>query len=72
MLEIKTINSELTLIGYFEKGKWLEISKHYDYTYDGKKSFWRVDTATHTISSLNKTKAEAIKEARKWIKNNWR
>ena len=73
MLEIRTINNELTLIGYFKKGKWLEISKHYDYTMSGnKKSFWRVDDSCRTISSLNRTKAEAIKEARKWIKDNWR
>ena len=73
MLEIKTINSELTIIGYFEKGKWLEITKHYDYQMDGtRKSFWRVDNSNYTISSLNRTKAEALKEARRWIKNNWR
>ncbi len=66
-LSIEVVNSELTLIGYFEEGKWLEISKHND-----GKIFWRVDNSSYTVSSLNRTKAEAMKEARKWIRDNWR
>lgn len=66
-LRTEVINSELTLIGYFEEGKWLEVSKHND-----GRTFWRVDNSNYTISSLNRTKAEAMKDARKWIKDNWR
>ena len=69
MLEIKTINNELTMIGYFKKGLWLEISKHYETTMGGKaRYFWRVDSACGTISTLNRTKAEALKEAREYIR----
>ena len=74
MLEIRTINAELTMMGYFRKGLWVEISKHTEYTISGtKKTFCRVDGAWGTISTLNDTKAEAIKEARAYIrKNNWK
>lgn len=56
-----------TIIGYFREGKVLDIIK----CWDGR-TFYRVDYNSHTISSLNRTKAEALKEARKYIAKNFK
>lgn len=70
MIQIKTLNSEHTIIGDFKKGIFLDITKRNDYSMGKRKSFWRVDSGSQTISSLNSTKAEAIKESRKWLSKN--
>lgn len=66
-IEVRTIDENLTLVGYFNRNyiNYVEVSKHYD-----GRIFWRVDNGSgYTISSLNRTKTEAIKEARKYIRS---
>lgn len=66
-IEVRTIDKDLTLVGYFNRNcvDYVEVSKHSD-----GRIFWRVDNESgYTVSSLNRTKAEAIKEARKYMKN---
>lgn len=71
-LETRVINSELTLMGYFKEGFVLELSKCYEYSMGEKRTFWRIDNNGYTVSTLNRTKAEAMKEARAYIRKKWR
>ena len=69
MVETRVLNAEHTIIGDFKDGKWLDVTKHYDIDFNGiEKSFWRVDTGSETISTLNRTKKEAMEDARKYLK----
>ena len=56
-----------TIIGYLREGKWLDIVK----CYDGK-TFYRVDHNGRTVSSIHRTKAEAMKSARNYIARNFK
>lgn len=70
MIQTRILNSEHTIIGDLKKGIFLDITKHYDYVMGKKRSFWRVDTGSQTISSLNRTKTEALKKAKIWLSKN--
>ena len=70
-LEVRRINSELTYVGYWSRSyiEYAEIIKCYDTDFTGKqKVFYRCDFSGRTFSSLNRTKAEAIASAKKFMK----
>ena len=70
-LEVRRINSELTYVGYWSRSyiEYVEIVKCYDTDFTGKqKVFYRVDHSGRTVSTLNRTKAEAITFAKRYMK----
>lgn len=73
-LEVKRMNSELTYVGYWNYGKdsyieYVEIIKCYDTDMTGRqKIFYRIDHSGRTVSTLNRTKAEAITYAKRFMK----
>lgn len=71
-IEIRRIDDNLTYVGYFtrEYCEYVELIKCYDSDMMGKrKSFWRVDDSWRTVSSLNRTKTQAIDFAKRYMKN---
>ncbi len=74
-LEVKRINSELTYVGYWNYSRnnsyieYVEIVKCYDIDFvGGRKVFYRVDASGRTVSTLNRTKAEAIAFAKRYMR----
>jgi hypothetical protein len=70
-LEVKRINSELTYVGYWSRTycEYVEIVKCYDTDFAGKqKVFYRCDFSNRTFSTLNRTKADAIANAKRFMK----
>ena len=67
-MQVINLDKETTLVGDIKVGDTIELTKHTDYFMGKKSSFWRVDYKGVTISSLNRTKAEAISVAKKHFK----
>jgi hypothetical protein len=73
-LEVKNMG-DITLVGYWNYSRnnsyieYVEIVKCYDTDFLGKqKVFYRVDHSGRTVSTLNRTKAEAIKFSKRYMK----
>ena len=70
-LEVRKMSEDITYVGYFSKEytEYVEVIRCWDRDFTGElRKFYRVDFSYRTVSTLNRTKAEALSYAKKYMR----
>ena len=75
-IQVKNIDKEYALVGYWERGyiEYAEVERcideegFYKGLLHGRKYYWEVKTEQGVITTLETRKSEAIKKAKKYMK----